>query len=204
MTKEKPDPDLRLVKDEEAKADDEFDIERLRLDPATIDVVVKKPITVPVKKPPRHEFIRTHPDMHLVVGGLELKVEGSDDEFHIVEKNAEHFLGEELKLFDLTPFINRSGVLRLWPLRLPGPDGKEMDWHRSARVAAVEARTKWLRVTANKPLGAYEVWIAMNQPPPPTWPELTMKDMIRIAFHDRGRIIKDGEHPILKMLAGRL
>ena len=37
--------------------------------------------------------------------------------------------------------INRQGVLFLWPIRLPGADGKIDDWSRSAMDAADEAKS---------------------------------------------------------------
>ena len=56
--------------------------------------------------------------------------------------------------------INRQGVLFLWPIRLPGADGKLDDWSRSAMDAADEAKSRWVRITANMSLGAYDVAVA--------------------------------------------
>ena len=49
--------------------------------------------------------------------------------------------------------INRQGVVFLWPVRLPGPDGKVNEWWRSAGEAAELAMTKWVRVKAEHELG---------------------------------------------------
>jgi hypothetical protein len=38
----------------------------------------------------------------------------------------------------------------------------------------------------------------------PTWPDLSLQQMLKIAFHDRGRIIRDFDHPVVKLLQGRL
>ena len=35
--------------------------------------------------------------------------------------------------------INRQGNVFLWPIRMPGPDGKILEWHRSAAEAAAVA-----------------------------------------------------------------
>ena len=32
--------------------------------------------------------------------------------------------------------INRQGTVFFWPVRLPSPDGKDIEWWRSAREAA--------------------------------------------------------------------
>jgi hypothetical protein len=61
-----------------------------------------------------------------------------------------------------------------------------------------------VRVTANLSLGAYEVREALKPPPDPEWPDLTLPDMIRLAFKDRGRIICDAEHSVVKRLLGSL
>ena len=63
----------------------------------------------------------------------------------------------------LVTAINRQGVLFLWPIRLPGADGKIDDWSRSAMDAADEAKSRWVRVTSNMSLGAYEVAVASGQ-----------------------------------------
>jgi hypothetical protein len=58
--------------------------------------------------------------------------------------------------------VNRQGVLFLWPVKLPGPDGKENEWHRSAREAAERAMYAWVRIKANMSLSAYELVEAMS------------------------------------------
>src|SRR5262245_61687233 len=180
-----------------------FDLEKLRLSPTTAAAVtVKQIISVPVHKPPRHDWIRVHPQEKIDVGGIILK--DGDDELYLVDPDIAGALGDELVFFSMYPYINRVGVLRLWPVRLPAPDGKEMDWHRTSRVAAALAIEKWVRVAANRSLGAYEVFQAAVQPPDPVWPELTLGEMVKLAFHDRGKIIRDLDHPVVKALTGQL
>jgi hypothetical protein len=64
--------------------------------------------------------------------------------------------------------VNRQGVLHFWPVRLPGADGKHSEWHRSAAEAAELAIDKWIRVTANMALGAYEIFEATGNLSEPT------------------------------------
>jgi len=123
---------------------EEFDLAKLRLAPADVDgMTVKQVLTIPVHKPPRHDFIRVHPEERIDVGGLQIK--GDMDEFYIVSPEAVSALAGEMSYFSLFPYINLLGVLRLWPVRLPGSDGKEMDWHRTARMAAAQAVNQWVR-----------------------------------------------------------
>jgi hypothetical protein len=96
--------------------------------------------------------------------------------------------------------INRQGVLFLWPVRLPGADGRQLEWHRSAAEAAEMAMKRWVRIKSNMSLGAYEVYEASATIPEPAWPDLTFDQMLAIAF--KGRLVDSFDHPVLKRLRG--
>jgi hypothetical protein len=193
-------PDKRILS---TRDPDEDILELVRLDPTQLDAAVKVPLTLQCQKPSRHDFVRVHPVDQVIVGAIELKDE-EDGGIFVVTPEMASALGDEVKSLLLRPYINRSGILRLWPIRLPGPDGKLNEWHRTAGVAADLATRKWVRVAANKALGAYEVCEAANQPPDPEWPDLNLADMIRLAFSDRGRLVRDRDHPLIKRLLGSL
>jgi len=103
---------------------------------------------------------------------------------------------------ELVTAINRQGVLFLWPIRLPGTDGKLDDWSRSAMDAADEAKSRWVRITANMSLGAYDVAVASGQVAEPEWPNITFQDIIKIAFRDK--MISEWKHPALRRLRGEI
>jgi hypothetical protein len=97
--------------------------------------------------------------------------------------------------------INRQGVVFLWPVRLPGQTGKTMDWHRTAHEAANHATNCWIRVMANKSLGAYGTIEGPKTIPAPEWPDLLpFKELLRIAFRDR--LVDSLSHPVVKHLQG--
>ena len=98
--------------------------------------------------------------------------------------------------------MNRQGVLFLWPVRLPGSDGRVDDWSRTALEAAQLAVKTWCRVTANMALGGYEVFQATGQLPEPEWPDLTLQQILRVAFKDR--FITALDHPVLRKLRGEV
>jgi hypothetical protein len=100
----------------------------------------------------------------------------------------------------LVTSINRQGVLFLWPIKLPGPDGKVIEWHRSAMEAVENARTAWTRVYADMSLGAYRVEDAPSIRCEPNWPDHTMREILRVAFRDR--VISSWDHPVLQRLRG--
>jgi hypothetical protein len=57
-------------------------------------------------------------------------------------------------------------------VRLPGVDGKDLDWWRSSREAAELATKHWIRVRANMSLGGYDCFRAECVISDPEWPEL--------------------------------
>ena len=184
---------------------DPFDLGSLRLSQDFASAVgVKKLITtVPVKKPSKEWFVRTHPDpgYRLQTAVLELK---EDREIYLVSQNLWPELVNERTFSPrlLVTAINRQGVLFLWPIRLPGLDGKIDDWSRSALDAANEASSQWVRVTANMGLGAYDVAIGSGLTSEPSWPETPFQELLRIAFRDK--MISEWSHPVLQRLRGEI
>ena len=130
---------------------------------------------------------------------LELK---EDRETYLVDPALWSELPGEIAPIQLYTAITRQGVLFLWPVRLPGEDGRQMEWHRSAHEAAEMATKAWVKVQANMGLGAYEVFEATGNLPGPEWPEKPFKELLRIAF--KGKFIDDINHPALKRLRGEV
>jgi hypothetical protein len=91
-------------------------------------------------------------------------------------------------------------VLHLWPVKLPGVDGKHNEWHRSAAEAAERAMERWVRIIANLSLGAYEMFEATGDLSEPEWPDLPFADILKIAFRDR--IVDTVDHPVVARLRG--
>jgi hypothetical protein len=182
---------------------DPFDLDKLRLsqDFAASLGVKKALLTVPVRRPGNQDFFRVHPGegWRLETLILELKEEG---ETYLVDQNLWGQLPGELIPKILYTVISRQGVLMLWPIRLPGEDGRHNEWHRSALEAAEMAQRQWVRVMANKSLGAYEVYQAFADIPEPEWPETTFQAVLRVAFKDR--FIRSLDHPVVRRLRGEI
>ena len=184
---------------------DPFDLSALRLsqDFASAVGVKKLIVTVPVRKPSKEWFVRTHPDpsYRLQTAGLELK---EDREMYLVSHSLWGAMSGETTFSPrlLVTTINRQGVLFLWPVRLPGPDGRIDDWSRSALDAIREAESRWVRITANMSLGAYDVSVSPNVIATPSWPDLDFGQIIKIAFRDK--MISDPSHPVLQRLRGEV
>lgn len=181
-----------------------FDPARLRLSQdfgATLGVK-KALLTIPVRKPSKEWFVQVHPDesYRLQTAVLELK---EDRETYLVDPA----LWSELATSEATfgtrivyTAINRQNVLFLWPIRLPGTDGKIDDWNRSAVEAAQLATGRWVRIAANMSLGAYDVFEATAKLPEPEWPTLSFGELLRVAF--KNRYIDTLDHPVLLRLRG--
>jgi hypothetical protein len=188
--------------DESTLPPDPFDPESLRLDQTfTEGAAVKRLLTtVPVRKPGRQDFVRVHPDPGwrlTPTAILELK---EDREIYLVRPTMIEELSGEISPATLFTAITRQNTLFLWPVRLPTADGRKNEWHRSAHEGAELAMSRWIRVTANMNLGAYEFAAALNGIADPTWPEIAFQEVLRIAFRDR--IIDTPDHPVVKRLRG--
>jgi len=186
-----------------AQDQDLFDLEKLRLSQAFADVagVKKKIITVPVRKPHRQMFVRVHPDESWRLETAVLTVK-EDRETYLVDPALWSELSGEIVPTVLFTAINRQRVVFLWPIRLPGEDGRHDTWNRSALEAAQMATKQWVRVAANLSLGAYEVFEATGNLSKPEWPDVSFQKLLQIAFRDK--FIKELDHPVIRKLQGEL
>jgi hypothetical protein len=184
-------------------APDPFDVSKLRLSQDFLAASGVKKIlnTIPVRKPSKEWFVQTHPDEDYRIQTFVVELK-EDSETYLVDQSLWNDLASESTFSPraLITSINRQGVLFLWPIRLPGADGRLDEWSRSAMDAATRAAGKWLRVQANMSLGAYEMYEAAGQWAGPEWPDMPFQELLRIAFKDR--FITSYDHPVLKRLRG--
>jgi hypothetical protein len=180
-----------------------FDPAALRIDPASgVGSGVKKVfVNIPVRKPDRQEFFRTHhgQEYHMTAAVLVLKEER---ETYLVTPDVAHVLHEEIRMVELRLCVTRSGTLFLWPVPLPTEDGRANAWGETARKAAEIAEKSWIRMSANMSAGAYDIFLAPPGLADPTWPEEALSKILEVAF-GVGRLIDSGDHPVIKRLQGR-
>jgi hypothetical protein len=191
------------VRDISSAQKDLFALESLKCDQDFTKLSGAKSLltTVPVKKPSKEVFIRCHPspDFRIQTLVLELK-DDKDKAIYLLSEELRPILAMEatVSLRWLITYITRAGNLGIWPIRLPGSDGKLDTWNKSALVAAQEAESRWVRVTPDQSVGAYSVVVGPDKVPAPTWPDIDFQGIIRIAFKDY--MISDWDHPVLKKL----
>jgi hypothetical protein len=73
-------------------------------------------------------------------------------------------------------------------------------WNDSARHAVLLAEKQWISVPSNQQAGGYEALVAEKTHPEPEWPDLTLNEVLKLAFGDR--LILDVDHPVLRKLRG--
>jgi hypothetical protein len=182
------------------------ELEKFRLDESeTVGVAIGREILtrVPVRRPGRKEFVRAHKNPQMTIA-MALYVDDSDDgdgEAYLVSKDMRETFGDDVKATLLQVAMTRSGVLFIWPLTIPQPDGgRGRSWHESALIARDHAKVAWVKVQSDRSLSGYRVYAAEGNIPDPHWPERTIEEILEIAF--RERIIKSADHPIVRKYLG--
>ena len=180
---------------------DPFDPARLRLDQSFVETAgVKKLLTtVPVDKPNDQDYVRTHPSKEYreTVAIIRLR---ADRETYVVVPEIAQALPGECAFVRLYTCINRQGAIRLWPVTLPGPDGRLFEGHRVMAEAAEGAIARWTRIKWNQSIQSYDVFEASQLIPDPEWPDFPFRELLRVGFRDR--LIDRLDHPVLEMLRG--
>jgi hypothetical protein len=163
---------------------------------------VKKVLTtVPVGRPSKDRFFRTHtsPSWVFPTWILENKASG---ETYLVSAEVASTLGNQVRAVELHAAIDRQNNPFLIPIPLPGPDGVRNRWHESLAQAVEKAKSVWIRISANKDLGGYDIFEATAKLPDPGWPDITIDGLLEVAF--KGRVITSLDHPIVQERLGRI
>jgi hypothetical protein len=180
---------------------DPFDPAQYRIAAERQVIAVKKrPMTIPVGRPPNSVFFRVHPgaEYRLAVGLVVL----DQGEKYLVRSSLQAQLAEEpvFRCSMLYIYLTRAGSLGLWDVKLPGPEGTLDSWNSSAAEIAQQAMTNWVRVVSNREAGGYEFLVPEMSLPEPEWPSLSLGDILAIAF--RGKLIDTPDHSVLRQLRG--
>jgi hypothetical protein len=184
------------------KIPDPWDIETLRQkDDYDQPVNVRKVLTeMSARRPSPQDFVRAHPEVPAVK--LTFIEDKRDRELYLIPPELRDALARFCIAKHLHLAVNRQGVPFFWPVTAVGRDGKDFAAWRSTREAIEQAKTKWIQIMWNKGESCYEVWTALDDLGDPVWPELTYKELVKLAFS--GKRIDDLDHPVVKMLRGQL
>ena len=174
------------------------DLAALRLDSTdTTAGAVEILSHLPVRKPGRHEFFRVHPDYVLDTTVFTDKEER--ESYLVMPAMRAALLGEARPVL-LVPAISRQNALFIWPVSLPGEDGRRNTWTETAQEAMRLAQEHWVRLMADMGLSAYRIYRAEGQLSDPIWPDKSFEELLEIAFNDR--VIDSHDHPVVRRLRG--
>jgi hypothetical protein len=157
--------------------------------------------TVHVSKPKKPQFFRTHVDESMTFSAMLLEQKESRETYVVLPQVAQE-LSELMRPVQLHAAIDRQNNPFLIPVPLPGEDGNRNPWHESLAQAVELAKTQWLRISANMPMDAYDVFVAEGPLTDPEWPGHSIDALIQVAV--RGKIITDLDHPTVPSLLGRI
>jgi hypothetical protein len=178
------------------------DLSRLKvtIDPETVGV--KKVLTTcKVGRPSKQHFFRVHPSPAFELPDCAIVKLDVEREHYLIDPAVLDFLPGEYRPHMIVTYVTRTGTVGLWPLAMPGPDGKTNDWHKSALEGARVAREKWIRLVPDQDGGCYIIWQAENKNlPEPVWPDLTFNDLMALAFKDY--YVASPDHPLIEKLHG--
>jgi len=172
-------------------------LDALRIaDPASLSGDIEHLTYVAVRKPRRDEYFRTCPDPDRSIVTA-VWVDEESRETYIVLAGARAAISESARVVSLVLCQNRQGTNFLWPV---STDSRARGWSESARAATVIARQKWIKIRGDLAGGAYTVFEAINQSGEPTWPDMALNELLKLAF--RGRVIDTPDHAVVRRLQG--
>jgi hypothetical protein len=178
-----------------------FDPASLRLSSDFSTTAVERVLTtVPVTRPNKQQFVRVHSGPEYRIDTAVLKW-ADDGQTYLAQPEMRSVLANEIEPMTLFTAIDRQGQIFLWPVRLPGADGRTNSWFESCRAAAELATKYWVRIRADMPTKAYITDRALGELSDPIWPNHSFSELLRLAFQDRN--IGREDHPVVLKLKGQ-
>jgi hypothetical protein len=175
-----------------------INLDEFGVDEADLVVAQREQVHLPIEKPGKSTYFRTHPTER----GLYYLLKDDDGRFLLVPKRfADHpHLAGHVAPYEIVPTIDRSGHLRLWPIRrVRNGEPSNGAWD-SALTIAERARHAWLRMEWSPALKAYDAYVAPFQPAAPVWPDDRIDVLVSRAFAERK--VQSEQHPVIRRLLG--
>lgn len=180
-----------------------FKLDDIRISGVGMPVTTKVQPQFSVGRPPNTKYVQVHqsPDhsiiTHIINAGKESGV------YLPIPQTWDGLRSEptfQIRLLVVATTAQRE--LFVWPLRLPGANGRTDPWMESEQELAERAKGRWIRVMSNMEISRYEGREAQGDLPEPEWPDMTFEEMLKNAF--RERMITSLDHPVLKRLRGEI
>lgn len=186
------------MKDFTSKKAGSLDLGTYRISPTYGGTLGSKKLIshVAVGKPTKGRFFKssTADESSIDVFVYEDKI---DNIFYIVSPAVAEVLGSSARAVTLHLAIDRANNPFFIPVPLPDANGQRNSWPQSLLGAVVHGRGPWVRIDSDKSAGVYQIYEAQGVLEEPKWPDLSLDELVNIAFS--GRVISDLNHP--KVLA---
>ncbi|HLG85503.1 MAG TPA: hypothetical protein VKY22_31260 [Bradyrhizobium sp.] len=180
------------------------DLDALKLSPeeagySATEVLMR----VPVRKPLKHEYFRVKQGQDNCFTTVLYEDKETREYYFVAPAVIPHLRAvTDLSIATLVQFATKQKVFGIFPLKIATDATAPTGWHNTAMAAAELAKTKWVRMQADMALGAYRVFQAEGQLSEPEWPDMSLNEMLDIAFKDR--VIASDDHPVFNKLRGRI
>ena len=189
-------------------APDPFDpseLAKLRLSQDFSELSQVKPVitSVACRKPHKQEFIRVRAgeENRFTTGAFTDK--DSRETYLVSPAVRDHLAGYVVPTMLVVCVSRNSPIPFLWPLTIPGLDGRPCSWHVSGIEAARIAEMQWTKVVSDGSASCYVPHVAIGNLPEPDWSLVpTIGELLKLSFKDR--FIGSTDHPVLKRLRGEL
>jgi hypothetical protein len=182
---------------------DPAELEKLRISQDFSGLSQVKPVLTNIgcHKPKKHDFIRVRPGEEFRFQAACFTDEHTGETYLVAPDVRDHFAGDAKPTLLVCCVSRNSPVPFLWPLKLPGVDGRPNRWHESGIEVAKIAESQWTKVVADMSAGCYVPNVAVSQLPEPDWSETpSIKELIKLCFQNR--LIAKTDHPVLRRLRG--
>jgi len=189
--------------DVNVKKSGSLDLSKFRLTPNSSETLGSKKLVsvVPVTKPSKEKFFQTSTDDDRSMD-VYLYEDSVESTFYLVSPQVVDILDKLARAMTLHLAIDRGGNPFFIPIPLPDDRGQRNSWPASMLNAIEHARGKWVRVQSDKSMGIYQIHEAQGKLEGPNWPELSLEELVNIAF--AGRVINDLEHPKVQAALGKI
>jgi hypothetical protein len=178
------------------------DFDKFLRKPGSAAAIPTKPLITRIRvgKPPKHAFFRSHPDWQHYTQEIEVIIDEQNfGEEHLVAPAMDAHLSTKLIHKIATLCITMQKALFISTVRLPDQQTGRTDPFNESMLAAMrEARSQWVAVE-NKG-GEWGTQTPIDMFPDPEWPDITMREVLKIGF--RGRLVENLDHPLVKRLLG--
>jgi hypothetical protein len=157
----------------------------------------KQQTVIPVRKPSKKQFVRTHSSADFRADSMPTIVDEATGDVYLLGADFDlpADIENKIDVVNMAAAITADGSLFLWFYK-----NSTNSWSESARIAIREASRRWVRVLPDKSSNGYLLEAPMVAPADPIWPPITFTEMLATAFG--AKYIDSLQHPLIKKLRG--